>query len=193
MKKVKVVILSLICISLVVGGYYYLTHSLGNRNVETEEELTELQKVLAKDLENSYPKTPREVVKFYNRIMTCLYNEEYTDEEFEKLAAQARALFDVDLLAENPEEVYLVSLKSEVDMYKTLKKTLVSTNVSDSAEVQFKTIKGSECAYVNASYFTRQGDADFSRSTEEYILRMDVNENWKILGFHLLGDNDSDE
>ena len=38
-----------------------------------------------KDLEKDYPPTPREVIKYYNEILDCFYNEEATKEEIEDL------------------------------------------------------------------------------------------------------------
>ena len=68
------------CVCVILGGYYYLT----NRNNAKEEEnitLTEIQELTTKNLDKNFPATPREVVKLYNRIITCFYNDEYTDDE----------------------------------------------------------------------------------------------------------------
>ena len=86
MKRVRVVLIGIVCIALVVGYYYYLSH----KETTDTTEVTEVQKVILKKLEGkSYPATPREVIKFYNRILCCYYNEEYTDDEFHRLADQA--------------------------------------------------------------------------------------------------------
>ena len=81
MKNTKFVIIIVVCVCVILGGYYYLT----NRNNAKEEEnitLTEIQELTTKNLDKNYPATPREVVKLYNRIITCFYNDEYTDDEF---------------------------------------------------------------------------------------------------------------
>ena len=95
MKNVRIVIVGVICAALVVGYYYYISNSTKESATE-QVELTEIQKVTAKDLSTSYPKTPRAVVKFYNRIVCCYYNEEVSDDEIEALADQARLLLDAD-------------------------------------------------------------------------------------------------
>ena len=85
-------VLACIC----VGFYAYLS----NRSVPEEEEVIEVsvaQEVLLRDLTSQYPPSPREVVKYYSDLTLCLHNEKYSDEEFEKLALQARGLYDQEL------------------------------------------------------------------------------------------------
>ena len=75
MKNTKFVIIIVVCVCVILGGYYYLT----NRNNAKEEEnitLTEIQELTTKNLDKNFPATPREVVKLYNRIITCFYNDE---------------------------------------------------------------------------------------------------------------------
>lgn len=172
-KKVNGLIIAIICISLVVGIYYYLSSSRAGRNVENKTELTEVEKVLTKDLEKSYPMTPREVVTFYNRILGCLYNEEYTDEQFLQLGEQMRMLMDEELKEENPEDEFFDNLKMDVATYDALERKITTTTVSDSGDIQFKTVDGRECAYVNSTYFLKEGESDFSRSVQCYVLRED--------------------
>ena len=180
MKIVRNVLIGIICISLVVGGYYYLS----NRQPENDDaDLTEVQKVVLKDLEgDSYPATPREVVKFYNRIISCYYNESYTDEEFEKLTDQARLLMDQELADNNPAEQYSQQVKAEVETYREQKKTINNAAVCDSNDVRYATVGGEECAYVESSYFLRSGGG-FEKSFQEYVLRKDEEGKWKILAF----------
>ncbi len=193
-KKLPGFIIAVICIGLVVGAYYYLSNSRAGQNVENGTELTEVEKVLAKDLTKNYPMTPREVVTFYNRILGCLYNEEYTDKQLHGLSEKMRMLMDEELKEVNTEEDFFDSLKTEVTSFTSQEKKIATTTVSDSNDVQYKTIEGRECAYVNASYFMKGADnGDFSRTTQCYVLRKDEAENWKILGFSLVGGEDSDD
>ena len=71
MNKAKVIIIAIACVCLICMGYFFFAQG----NVTTEKELTDIEKVLVKDLKRDYPKTPREVVKFYNRIIKCYYGE----------------------------------------------------------------------------------------------------------------------
>lgn len=192
-KKVTGLVIAIICISLVVGIYYYLSSSRAGRNVENKTELTEVEKVLTKDLEKSYPMTPREVVTFYNRILGCLYNEEYTDEQFQELGEQMRKLMDEELKEENPEDEFFENLKKDVALYASMKRKISTTTVSDSGDIQYKTVDGKECAYVNSTYFLKEGESDFSRTVQCYVLRKDEAERWKIVGFYLVEGDSSDD
>lgn len=193
MKKRNVVrvILALVVIGLVVGVYYYFTVQR-RASVEDAVELTEVQKVITKDLDANYPATPREVVKYYNRIVKCFYNETYTEDELYELGDQARKLFDEELLENNPRESYFDALKADIEDYRERSKTIRSSSVCDSNDVEFQTVDGRECAYVEASYFTNE-NKDYSRTYQMYVLRKDDEGKWKILVFYKVEGDPSDE
>ena len=133
MKRIRVIIIGIVCISLVVGYYYFLS----NKGSGDETEVSEVQKVILKDIGGkAYPATPREVVKFYNRIQCCYYNEEYTEDEFKKLADQARILMDEELADNNPAEQYYLQVKNVVDDFREKKKTINNASVCDSNQVK---------------------------------------------------------
>ena len=94
---IKTVIIGVICVGIVAGFYYYLTNR-APRSVETTGETDEITSVLSKNLEKDYPASPRAVIKYYNRILLCLYNETYDDEQYQKLLEKMRALMDDCLL-----------------------------------------------------------------------------------------------
>ncbi|MCI9427723.1 MAG: hypothetical protein HFI81_08210 [Eubacterium sp.] len=180
MKRIRTIIIGVICIGLVVGYYYYLNHKSPS---EDGSDVTEVQKIVLKDLEGqSYPATPREVIKLYNRILCCYYNEEYTEEEFRKLADQAIKLMDEELADNNPPEQYYQQVEAEVEAYRSAKRTINNASVCDTNDVEFQTIDGAECACVTASYFVRD-DEGYSKTAQEYILRKDQEGKWKILAF----------
>lgn len=193
MKKRNVVrvILALVVIGLVVGVYYYFTVQR-RASVEDAVELAEVQKVITKDLDANYPATPREVVKYYNRIVKCFYNETYTEDELYELGDQARKLFDEELLENNPRESYFDALKADIEDYRERSKTIRSSSVCDSNDVEFQTVDGRECAYVEASYFTNE-NKDYSRTYQMYVLRKDDEGKWKILVFYKVEGDPSDE
>ena len=191
MKRIRTIVIGIICIGLVVGYYYYLTHKAPSKD---ESEVTEVQKIILKDLTGkSYPATPREVIKFYNRILKCYYNEDYTDEELRQLTDQALVLMDEELADNNPPEQYFGQVEEEVGIYRAQKRTINNTSVCDSNDVKFKTIDDKEYAYVTATYFVRDKDS-FSKTGQNYILRKDPENKWKILAFQLQeGDADDNE
>lgn len=181
MRRLRTVIIGIACICLVVGYYYYLS----NKDTSDASDVTEVQKVVLKDLSGSaYPPTPREVIKFYNRILCCYYNEEYSDEEFQKLADQALALMDAELADNNPAEQYYQRVELEVEDYRSSKRKINNASVCDSNEVKYATIGDAECSYVSASYFVRD-KGGFTKSNQDYILRKDQDGKWKILAFGL--------
>lgn len=182
MKKIRNLVIGIVCITLVVGLYYYVINREPSA-AKKESELSEIQTLILKDLEGkSYPETPRSVIKLYTRIQRCFYNDEYTEEEFKQLSKQARNLMDQELLNKNPEEVYNASLQSEVTDYKENSRTISSITLSDSNDVIYKKVDGNECAYVKASYFIREGKG-FYRTAQKYVLKKGEDDKWKILGF----------
>lgn len=190
-KAIRIIGIAIICIGLIVGYYYYLSHR-DKKNVENSTEVSKVDEVLSRELDQDYPPTPREVVKFYNKILKCFYNEEYSDDEMQKLAEQARLLMDDALLANNPKEQYLALLKSDIQNAKDKGKFISDTKVENSSDIEYQKVKGDECAYVTASYFVKEGNS-YTRTYEEYVLRKDTNKQWKILGYQLAKGESSDE
>ena len=68
-KKGQKIIFAVVCVVVIIGLFWYATTKKVN-SAENSDNLTEVQKVITKNLEKNYPETPREVVKFYNRIIT---------------------------------------------------------------------------------------------------------------------------
>jgi hypothetical protein len=190
-KHVIRIVVAVVCIAAIVGGYYIF--SIQKRtSVEDTVNLTEAQKIITKNLEKDYPLTPREVVKLYNRISLCYYNEDYTDEELKELCSQMRMLFDDELAEQNPENEYYQSVKADVELYHELSKTINSATVCDTNDVKYQTIDGDECAYVTSSYFVNENKS-YSRTYETFVLRKDAEGNWKILVFYLTEGDSSDD
>ena len=185
MRKVLRIGIAIICmVSLVVGYYAYLSRRNAATSVQDNVELSEVQAIISKDFAKEYPATPRSVVKWYNRIITAYYSEEYTQEELEKMADQARVLMDDELLKYNPRDTYLASLTLEIEDFRNRSRTIVSSTVSDSNEVQYKKVNGYDCAFLSTYYFIREGSS-YDRTYEDFCLRKDSNGNWKILTWRL--------
>ena len=188
-KALRYIIIGVICVAILCGYYYYLSH----RKTKTVEDIapkaTEVEAILSKDFVSNYPSTPREVVKNYNRILCCFYNEEYTGVQLMDLANKARLLLDDELLELNPFDEYFETLTAEIDEYKMINKRILSTTISDSNDVAFRTVKGDQCAYVKSYYFCKVG-TDYDRTYEEYVLRKDEHGNWKILAWRLIDADD---
>lgn len=183
-KAIRIGIVSICCIAIIVGYYYYL--SVRNAATATKDnvELSEVEYIISKDFTKDYPATPRAVVKMYNRIITALYSQEYTDDEFEQIADQLRMLLDEDLLGFNPRDAYIKNLRNEVTEYHNRNKVILNSSVSETNDVRYATVKGYECAYVSAYYFTREASS-FARTYEDFCLRKSSDGKWKILTFKL--------
>lgn len=195
MKNAKYVIIGLACICLICIGFYFFSQG----NATEEKELTEVEKVILRDLESNYPKTPREVVKFYNKIMLGYYgNEAATEEQVEKLVDQMMYLLDEDLLLVNPRDEYYKSVVSDIALYKEQNKKVVNADVCSSNEVKYitdvkeGTNEKDELAYVNTSYFVNT-DGEFAYTYQEFVLRQDENGRWKILVFYEVEGEPSDD
>ena len=190
MKKTYVIGIAILCVALIVGGSVFWMKQ--NEKPSEDVELTAVQKLITKDLEKNYPATPREVVKVYNEIITCFYNEEYTEDELEALGDQARSLMDTELLENNPRDEYFKKLRAEIADYKLDERTIISSNLCSSNEVQLVTVDERECAYVKTSYFIKD-KTGHSRTYQMYVVRKDDDGNWKILVFYQVEGDTSDD
>ncbi|MBQ6806355.1 MAG: hypothetical protein IJO97_02860 [Lachnospiraceae bacterium] len=179
----KLLVVGIILAVLVIGYYFYLS----NRQSADREEVVEstlVQSVLMKDLEKSYPPTPKEVVKYFNEISKCFYNETYTEEELYDLAMQIQGLYDDELIARKTEEQYITDLKSDIAEMQANKRTISSYQLSASTDVEFFSENESKCARLYCEYSILQG-TDRISSMVVFVLRQDENEHWKILGWDL--------
>lgn len=179
---IKLLIIGVILAVLVVGYYFYLS----NQKSTTKEEVVEstlVQSVLMKDLEKSYPPTPKEVVKYFNEISKCFYNESYTEELYD-MAMQIQGLYDDELIAQKTEEQYITDLKSDIAEMKNNKCTISSYQLSASTDVYYFTEQDRKCARLYCEYSMLQGTERVS-SMVVFVLRQDENEHWKILGWDL--------
>ena len=184
MKKAKFIIIGLVCICLICFGFYSFT-----KDRETlEKDLTEVEKLIVKDLDKNYPKTPREVVKFYMKINRCFYGEKLSDEQVNELVDQTLLLLDEDLRGENPRDTFYDSIVSEMEDAQSNNLTIVSVDVCDTNEVKYIDDKKGDgtvdkLAYVKADYFINS-DGAFVYSYQEFVLRQDDDGRWKIITFY---------
>ena len=131
----KGLIIAIVLILIVAGYYYYLSH----REVEKTEEVTvsEAQELLLRDLDRNYPPTPKEVVKYFFDITTCLYNESLSEADVEALAMKVQELYDADLVIHNPKEEYFTELKSEIAAFRESNSQILNYSTSSSGDVDY--------------------------------------------------------
>ncbi|MCI8992094.1 MAG: hypothetical protein HFG80_05105 [Eubacterium sp.] len=186
MKYVKIIVLAAVCVGLAVGYYFYLsTHSGGDSEVRKEQDnLSELESLLTENWEESYPPTPREVVKDYNRVLVCYYNENCEDKQIEKLVEMQRTLLDEELLQNNSLEDQVNSVKAEIAQYHVNERTVLDVTVGSSNETEIKEKEGKEYAYLTSVYLMKTG-TEVGKTYQEYVLRKNEDGEWKILAFRL--------
>ena len=182
MKKTRIVILAIVIVAAICTAFYIVNNNSKKESAK-EAELTEIQKITTRNMEKDYPATPREVIKFYDRIIKCYYGRQYSDDELEQLADQALSMFDDDLLKKNEKESYIESVKSDAAQYEEDNKSISQTDVCDSNDVKYMTDNGDDIAYVTASYFIKNGSS-YTKTYQEYVLRKDDDGDWKILTFY---------
>lgn len=185
---IRIGIVVIVCASLIVGYYFYLSRrGTSVENILTGEQ-SEFEKLLDRDMILNYPPTPRETIKFYNRILKLYYDPNTTDEQVEDLCDQAMMLFDPALLQQNPRDLYVAAVKGEISDFKERNKKIVTTDVCDTSDVIYKKRNGDDMAYVLAYYYITEG-SEGQVTYQKYALRKDDFGNYKILAFELSDEN----
>ena len=146
---IGIIVIGVILVAVVAGFAF----SLNRRKAVAEANVqpTAVQEVLMKDLERYYPKSPKEVVRYFAEITKCFYNEEYTDEELAQLAEKIQEIYDDELIANKSQEDYLNDLSNEIADMKKGNYTISSYVLSSSVDVEEFVENGYSCARL---YFT---------------------------------------
>lgn len=178
-KTVSTIIMVIFMAVIIVLFYFYSSKRLGPSGETSTENLSDIERLLAKDLDQNYPETPREVVKLYSSMLKVLYTD-ITDDQVKALALKIRGLYDEEFLNNNPEEEYLKNLYSEIATWKDANRKIVNYLLVED-KGQKKEVDGKQYADVYVSYtFDEKGK--FSE-VWRFLLRRDENDKWKILGW----------
>lgn len=188
---VKALIIGIILLCLVLGYYYYLSNKDAGVKDESEVTVTAVQDALMKNLDNNYPPSPREVLKYYGELVQCLHNEEYSEEEFLQLAMQIQRLYDDELVANQTQEQYIQSLTWDINSMKEKEVVISSYSLSSSTDVDRFEMDGYSWAKLNMTFTLRQGKG-LDVTEEVFLLRKDAEGHWKIYGWKLAEDVTSD-
>lgn len=190
-KGIKVTILMVIMVALIIGYYFYLQNKGKNANSDAAmeenvtQEMTITQELIARAPYREYPATPVQVVKYYNEIQACFYNEPISNVELEGLAMLAQNLYDDELVANQTYDEYISGLKNDIKTFKDGNITIYQADVTPATDVEFFTHNGDECAKLYCVYTLKSG-AYYQTSREVFILRKDSVGHWKIMGFKLV-------
>ncbi len=182
MKKatVRTTIVIVLLVVAVVGYYAYLANK--SKESKAEASMTVVETTLSRDLTRDYPPTPKEVIKYYNEILRCLYNEDSTEEEIGALTVKMRELYDDDLLAINELGTHQMLLMAEIADWKTNSRRYISFSPASSTDVDTYEYNGRSCAKIACAYGITQEGRNF-QINQIYVLRKDENKHWKILGW----------
>jgi len=177
----RTAVVIIIMIVLVVTYFTYLSNK--NRNELSEStSRTRVEKLLNRDLVNDYPPTPREVVKLYSDIISCIYGDDCTDEQIEQLIEKTRLLFDDELNEYNEWDIYFTRFNSEIADFKEKEKKISSYSIPSSTEVDYDTIDGYTLARIRCNYYILEGKVS-KTANHVYLLREDSDGRWKIYGW----------
>ncbi len=186
-KKLRFLITIALLLVLAVLLYYHFSNkSASNNNSGSDDTTTvsEVNKILSKNLETNYPLTPREVVNLFTRIQKCYYNVDCSPDDLVALAFMATKLFDTELSESNPFDEYYSELKDDISDYKDKGQTISRVIVDKSGDVIYSTINEVKYASLNCIYYIKDNSTT-QKTVETYVLRKDDEGNWKILGWKL--------
>lgn len=189
MKKTsgKVAVIVVLMIVAVVAYYGYLSNK--TKSIQKEADMTQIQEALSRDLTRDYPPTPKEVIKYYNEIMKCLYNEDCSKEDIEALGMKMRELYDQELLDNNELGANLRDLQTDIEESKKKKRRINNIALASSANVEFFTEDDREFARILCTYSI--ADEGVSKlSAHVFLLRQDSDKKWKIYGWTLANDGE---
>lgn len=185
MKKFKMstsIIIIVVSVVLIVGLYYVIANYLAKDDEPTDVQITAVQNVLLRNMDNNYPPTPKEVLKYYSDITQCFYAGGYTDEELIQLANRALELYDEELRANQDYDMYIDDLKAEIASFKKKDWSISSYSTSSSMDVLEFEKDGYEWAQLYAFYNVRQS-TQIVKVTEIFLMRKDEDGRWKIYGW----------
>lgn len=185
MKKFKMstsIIIIVVSVALIVGLYYVIANHLAKDDEPTDVQITAVQNVLLRNMDNNYPPTPKEVLKYYSDITQCFYAGGYTDEELIQLANRALELYDEELRANQDYDMYIDDLKAEIASFKKKDWSISSYSTSSSMDVLEFEKDGYEWAQLYAFYNVRQS-TQIVKVTEIFLMRKDEDGRWKIYGW----------
>ncbi len=180
--RTKNTIIGLIAICAAIVVIYFAIVNIPKG--EDKVVMTNAAKELTQNFETNYPSTPREVVKQYAEITKCYYDPETTEDQIVELSKMMRMLFDDELVANQTYDDYLSSLKAEILQYRDKEKTIASYSVSSSTEVKYTNNEYGSLASLYLTLNTREKGV-IGKVKEEFLLRLDSDGHWKILGWQL--------
>lgn len=182
MKKAKNLIIILI-LACVVFGYIFCLMS-ENKKAKKIVHNKEYNEIVNRNLDKNYPRTPKDLVGYYSKILKYLYSGNPSSDDVKELAGISRKLFDEELLLNQSRGQYEEDLLSELQKYKEEKRKISSYVVENNSEIEYKTFQSHYYAFVDCAYYIK-GEKTTYRTLETYTLRKDSEGKWKLLYWSL--------
>lgn len=191
-RKAMAVVIVVLFVIVVLGFFVYQNNKPGAAQEQQEVVISPVDEVVLRDLDRFYPPTPKEVLKYYSEITTCLYQTELTEEDLRRLAQTARKLYDEELCMGMTEEEYVESLREDVLEFNSMGVVVSGYTISSSTDVEEYQIDGREYAKLYVTYRLRQS-TEYIYTNEVFVMRRDESGHWKILGWQLLDEDEVEE
>ena len=183
-KPISTIFTFISIIAVILVMIYVNQTRQANKQKETSLEiLSEVEKLLEMDLDNDYPKTPRDVAKLHGDMTRLLYSG-LEDGEIKNLAIKIRDLYDEEFLSKNPEEQYLTNLYSDIALWNQVNRRIEYNLVANKENEEFYELDGKKYATAYISFTIRE-----KRQTSElrrYIMRKDDEGKWKVGGWEYI-------
>jgi len=199
-KNISDIIIAIVVIAIIVAFFGYVIklfigfiNNDGNNTTTENVKVTELDKLLNRNLDNKYPDTPEKLAELYCSITKELHGKEITEEQITKLHSQLRQLFAKELLDNNDYDKHLNKLMLEVEKYQENDMMISRYVVADDDDIKiYEDENGNDCTKVPICYSIKKG-SEWLKSNEQLIMRKDEDGRWKILGNEPLTVTESDE
>ena len=185
---VKTVTIMIVLAGIIFCAFMYFINREDTDSI-AETEQSEVEKLLAKDFSKEYPPTAREVVKRFARILKCIYSGEVTTDEVTQLGELILGLYSEELLAVNPYDSYIEQLLNEVEEYSDANRVVISYMVDSGDNTVTWKKDGVDYSRILAT-FTTQEETIFNKSSEEFVLKLDEDGHWKIVGWRIVDKED---
>lgn len=192
----KITIIVFVILAVVILAFIFLKqiNKSGSNSASDKGKQTELQKIINKDLDANYPKTPTAVVKFYCSLSKEVHGADVTEEQVEKVYPQLRKLFSEEQLANNKYNDGLKALKEEVEQYQKNKILITRYAVLQEADQVsiYVDDDGNDCTKIPIMYKIKNGNK-WVEDYQQIIMRKDEDGNWKLMGMQSIEKPDDNE
>lgn len=176
---------------IIIGGLFFYNRYMSttpdtSKNVESK---SEIERLIAKDLDDEYPSTAKEVLNLYCRYVQYIYNNNISDENLKSLIEQIRKMYHTELIDVNSLESQIAQIKEEINSFRKESKKITTCTVDTNADR--RTVDGKECMLFQITFLLSDKNG-YNKSFGSYIMALE-DKDWKILGFKKISKDDPKE